>query len=429
MLDNGMKVIVKEDHRAPIVVSQVWYKVGASYEPDGVTGISHVLEHMMFKGTAKHPPGEFSRIISANGGSENAFTGRDYTAYYQKLAKDRLPVALELEADRMRNLTLLEEEFLKEVEVVKEERRLRTEDKPTSLTFEHFNSVAYRSLPYANPVVGWMNDLNNLKVEDLQEWYRLWYAPNNAVLVVVGDVEAKNVFDLAEQYFGKFKAEAVQALKPLREPKQRGICRTVVKAPAKEPYLLMGYKAPVLTTAEESWEPYALEMLSAILDGGNSSRFSRNLIRGREIAVSVGSSYNSFSRLSSMVMFDGIPAKGHTLEELEAAIRDEIKRVQTELVSEDELERIRAQIIAEQVYELDSVYYQALQIGLLETIGLGWQMMDEYVKQLNAVTPEQVMAVAKKYLQEDYLTVTILEPQPMEEKIAKGAAAGDHDDA
>ena len=186
-LDNGLKVIVKQDRRAPIVVSQVWYKVGSSYEPGGVTGVSHVLEHMMFKGTKAHPPGEFSRIIAANGGSENAFTGRDYTAYFQTLSKDRLQVAFELEADRMRNLTLPAEEFAKEIEVVKEERRMRTEDKPTSLTYEQLTAVSYRSLPYAHPVIGWMNDLENMTVEDLRQWYKRWYAPNNATLVVVGD--------------------------------------------------------------------------------------------------------------------------------------------------------------------------------------------------------------------------------------------------
>lgn len=208
-LDNGMKVIVKEDRRAPIMVSQVWYKVGSSYEPDGVTGVSHVLEHMMFKGTTTLEPGEFSRIIAANGGSENAFTGRDYTAYFQTMAKDRLEISLKLEADRMRNLTLPAEEFKKELEVVKEERRLRTEDKPTGQLYEQFAAVAYRSLPYANPVIGWMNDLQHMQVSDLVDWYRLWYAPNNATLVVVGDVEPEAVFELAKRYFGPLREEKI----------------------------------------------------------------------------------------------------------------------------------------------------------------------------------------------------------------------------
>ncbi|MEW8429094.1 MAG: insulinase family protein, partial [gamma proteobacterium symbiont of Ctena orbiculata] len=195
-LDNGMKVIVKQDRRAPIAVSQVWYKVGSSYESGGITGISHVLEHMMFKGTKNHPPGEFSRIIAANGGDENAFTGRDYTAYFQTMASDRLEVSFELEADRMRNLLLLDAEFAKEVEVVKEERRMRTEDKPQSLTYERFVAGAYESSPYRTPVIGWMADLDALEVDDLKVWYRKWYAPNNATLVVVGDVEPERVIQL-----------------------------------------------------------------------------------------------------------------------------------------------------------------------------------------------------------------------------------------
>ncbi|OOZ36288.1 M16 family metallopeptidase [Solemya velesiana gill symbiont] len=412
-LDNGLKVIVKEDHGAPIAVSQVWYRVGSSYEPDGVTGVSHVLEHMMFKGTKSHPPGEFSRIIAANGGDENAFTGRDYTAYYQKISADRLEVSFELEADRMRNLTLPEGEFLKELEVVKEERRLRTEDKPTSLTYEQFNALAYNSLPYGNPVIGWMNDLNNMEVGDLSEWYRLWYAPNNATLVVVGDVQPQQVHALAKKYFGPLKAEDTPKTKPLREPPQRGMARSVVKVPAKEPYLIMGFKTPVLNSTDAEWEPYALEMLVAILDGGDSARISRNLVRGQEIAVSAGVSYSAFSRLPGMLLMDGTPAKGKSMQELEKALLAEIELIKNEPVSQQELDRVKAQVVAEQIYDLDSVYYQAMQIGILETIGLGWPLLDQYVDKIKAVTPEQVQAVARKYLNQDQLTVTVLEPLPL----------------
>jgi len=423
-LSNGMKVIVKEDHRAPIAVSQVWYKVGSSYEHRGITGVSHVLEHMMFKGTEKHPPGEFSRIIAANGGRENAFTGRDYTAYFQTLSKDRLEVSFEMEADRMRNLILLPEEFAKEVEVVKEERRLRTEDKPTSLTYEQFNAVAFRSSPYRNPVIGWMNDLDNMQVEDLQSWYQRWYAPNNATMVVVGDVEPKAVFALAKKHFGAFKPEKINGLKPSKEAAQRGMIRVKVRAPARQPYLMMGYKAPAVSTAAEEWEPYALEMLVAVLDGGSSARFARNLVRGQEIAVSAGASYNAFTRLPSLIQLDGSPAEGQSMADLEAALLAELERVKKELVSQQELEKIQAQIIASKVYEQDSVFYQAMQIGMLETIGLDWRLGDEYVDRLKAVTAEQVQAVAKKYLVEDHLTVAVLEPLPMEMKQPMSQVAG-----
>lgn len=414
VLDNGLRIIVKEDHRAPIVAVQVWYRVGSSYEPNGITGISHVLEHMMFKGTEKHGPGEYSRIIAANGGDDNAMTSRDFTAYVQTLASDRLEVALELEADRMRNLTLPAEEFAKELEVVKEERRLRTEDKPTALAYEQFSALAYTALPYGNPVVGWMNDLNHMQVEDLRHWYNRWYAPNNATLVVVGDVDPARVAQLAKRYFGPSQAEQIPTLKPLRQPPQHGEVRARVRLPARQPYLMMGYKAPVVTTADAPWEPYALDMLAAILDGGDSARFSRNLIRGREVAVSAGASYNAFSRLAGLFTLSGRPASGHSMETLELALKAEVERVKDELVSDDELQRVRAQVIAGEVYELDSVYYQAMQLGILETAGLDWRLLDQYSENIRQVTAEQVRQVARKYLQERYLTVTTLDPLPME---------------
>ncbi|MCP3670818.1 MAG: insulinase family protein [Gammaproteobacteria bacterium] len=424
MLPNGMKVIVKEDRRAPIAVSQVWYKVGSSYEPDGITGISHALEHMMFKGTKKLAPGEFSRIIAANGGRENAFTGRDYTAYFQTMSSDRMEISFKLEADRMRNLLLPAEEFNKELEVIKEERRLRTEDKPNALTREQFYAVSYRSLPYANPVIGWMNDLNNMQVEDLHSWYRQWYAPNNATLVVVGDVKPEWVLEMATKYFGPLKAEQIPSLKPLREPPQRGVIRTNVRAPARQPYLAMGYKTPVISTADQEWEPYALEMLVAILDGGSSSRISQKLIRGKEIAVSAGAGYSAFSKYSGMLSMSGIPAKGKSVYDLEQALRAEIELLKRELVSGEELQRVRAQVVASQVYELDSVFYQAMQIGTLETIGLKWKLIDEYAANMRAVTAEQVRAVAQKYLLDDRLTVAVLEPLPLESKQRPRAGSG-----
>jgi zinc protease len=420
-LTNGMKVLVKEDHRAPVVVSQVWYKVGSSYENLGITGISHVLEHMMFKGTAKHAAGEFSRIIAENGGSENAFTGRDYTAYFQQLEKSRLPISMQLEADRMRNLTLPEEEFSKELAVVMEERRLRTEDNPRALTQEQFYATAFVSSPYQNPIIGWMNDLKNLNVEDLRAWYRRWYAPNNATLVVVGDVEAKAVFDLAEKYFGKLVPNEIGPLKPRREAPQSGIRDITIKAPAELPYLVMGYKAPVLNSTTEEWEPYALEMLAGILGGSNSARFPRELVREQQVAVGVDVDYDLFARQADLFVIDATPAQGHTIKEVKRAIETQIERLKTELVSEDELARIKAQVVAHKVYEQDSVFYQAMQMGVLETIGLGWRKVDEYPEKIRAITAEQVQAVAQKYLVEDGLTVAILEPQSLNEKTLASA--------
>lgn len=426
-LGNGLRVLVKQDKRAPIVTSQVWYKVGSSYEHGGVTGVSHVLEHMMFKGTAKHAPGEFSEIISANGGDDNAFTSRDYTAYFQNLANDRLEVSFELEADRMRNLTLLPEEFAKEVEVVKEERRLRTEDSPTSLTYERFNAAAYEASPYRIPVIGWMSDLDAMTADDLRDWYQKWYAPNNASLVVVGDVEPEAVFALAEKHFGPLKPEQTAQPKPRAEPSQDGAKRIVVKAPAREPYLLMGYKATNVGEADEPWEPYALEMLVEILDGGSSARLSRNLVRGSEIAAGTDASYSAFTRLPGMLLLDGNPAKGKSVEELEQALLAELEKLKTEPVSTAELARVRNQVIAGKVFEKDSVFYQAMQIGRLVAMGMDYRLADEYVDRLAEVTPEQVQAVAKKYLSEDKLTVAVLDPQPIENaKPRRVAVTGGH---
>jgi zinc protease len=426
-LKNGMKVIVKQDKRAPIAVSQVWYKVGSSYEHGGITGVSHVLEHMMFKGTDNHAPGEFSRIIAANGGNENAFTGRDYTAYYQTLASDRLEVSFELEADRMRNLMLPEAEFKKELEVVKEERRMRTEDKPQSLTYELFLTGAYQASPYRIPVIGWMSDLDSLQVEDLQHWYHKWYAPNNATLVVVGDVEPDQVIALAEQYFGVLKPEPVALKKPREEPQQRGVKRMAMKVPARQPYMVMGYKTPVIGKTDHDWEPYALEMLAYILDGGASARLATNLIRGSQVAVSVDTSYNAFSRLPGMLVFDAVPRPGTEIETVEKAILKEIERFKTELVTDGEMDRVRNQIIASKVFEKDSVFYQAMLIGQLETVGLDWRLGDAYPDKLKAVTAEQVKQVAEKYLIDDNLTVAVLEPLPMEEgAVSRSTAGGRH---
>jgi zinc protease len=414
-LDNGLDIIVKEDHRAPVVVSQIWYKVGSSYEHEGITGLSHMLEHMMFKGTEKHPPGEFSRIIAANGGSENAFTGRDYTAYFQRLERSRLPVAFELEADRMRHLKLLQDEFAKEREVVAEERRLRTEDKPRSLTYERFTATAFLSSGYHWPVVGWMGDIRAYTLDDLQDWYARWYAPNNATLVVVGDVDPDAVHALAQEHFGPLAAmEPPPRTKPRPEAKQRGERRATVKAPARLPYLVMGYKVPVLKTAPQDWEAYALEVAAWVLDGDDASRLSRDLVRGQELAASASAGYSLYARGENLFTLSATPAPGRSVDELEQALRDQVARLREAPVSAEELARVKAQVVADDVYERDSVFYQAMRIGMLQTVGLDWRLADEYVDRIRTVTPEQVQAVARKYLDEDRLTVARLDPLPME---------------
>jgi zinc protease len=421
-LDNGLKVLVKQDKRAPIAVVQLWYKVGSSYEHNGLTGLSHVVEHMMFKGTTKHPTGEFNRIIAENGAEDNAFTAQDYTAYYQVIAADRLEVAFELESDRVRNLTLPAAEFKKEVEVVKEERRWRTEDKPTALTREQFEAIAFMNSPYHNPTIGWMADLNAMKVEDLRAWYERWYAPNNATLVVVGDVEPEKVYELAKKYYGPLKpTENIPIPKPQTEVVQKGLRTIKVKAPAELPYLMMGYKVPGMINAKEKWEPYALDVLASILDGGNSSRLAKELIRGKEIASEASAGYSGDGRLPDLFILSGMPTKGEKLETVKTALLEQVATLQKEPVSVDELARVKAQVIAGEIYQRDSQQHQATLLGSLESVGLGYKLADEYVDNILAVTPEQIQAVAKKYLVEDGLTIAELDPQPIDPKKPKNA--------
>ncbi|MDO9206128.1 pitrilysin family protein [Methylotenera sp.] len=414
-LSNGLKIIVQEDHRSPVVVSQVWYRAGSIDEVNGKTGVAHVLEHMMFKGTSKVPAGQFSRLIAAAGGKENAFTSTDYTCYFQQLEKSHLPLAFKLEADRMANLKLTKKEFDKEIKVVMEERRWRTDDKPQSMVNEAFQGAAYRAHPYSRPVVGFMNDLENMTYEDAREWYQNWYAPNNATLVVVGDVKAKEVYKLAQQHFGKLKPKVLPARKPQVEPAQIGERNVIVKAPAKQSYLLMGYHVPAIVDPENDWEPYALEVLAGVLSGNPASRLNQKLVRETQLAVDASAGYDILSRgRLALFALDGTPSEGKTVAELKAALLDQIENVKTTGVTVEELDRVKAGVIAADVYQRDSMFYQAMQIGTVESIGFSWKILDGYPAKLRAVTPEQVQAVAKKYLLQDNLTVATLDPQPMD---------------
>ncbi len=410
-LDNGLKILVKEDHRASIVTSQVWYKVGSSFEPAGLTGISHMLEHMMFKGTKKFPSGMARKIIAENGGNENAYTSRDHTVYYQNIEKSRLEICFELEADRMVNLLLDDKEFQKERQVVLEERRMRTEDNPNAKLYERFNAVAYLSNGYATPVIGWQHDIDGYTIEDLRQWYQDWYTPQNATLVVVGDVNSQEVYQLAKKYFGPIKGKLVRQVKPSVEIEPLGRKDLQVKAKAQLPIIIAGYSVPSFITAKEDWEPYALTVLAGIMDGGASSRFTSRLVRGKELAVWAGVGYNPLSRLDSQFSIWSSPAHGVDINDLIAAINTEIAELKKELVSEGELERVKAQVMASAIYELDSVSAQAREIGQLETLGLGWEFVDEYYQRFQQVTAKQVQAVARKYLVDERLTFARLIPE------------------
>lgn len=421
--ENGLKVLVKQDKRAPVAVIQVWYKIGTSYEHEGITGLSHALEHMMFKGTKTRKSGEFEEFVSALGARNNAFTSQDYTAYYEVLASDKVEEAIEIEADRMRNLVFDPKEFEKEIEVVKEERRWRTDDKPSSLTREQFNATAFLNSPYRAPVIGWRVDLDGMTVEDAKIWYEKWYTPNNATLVVVGDVEPDAINDMAKKYFGGYKSNPLPVVKARTEVEQKGPRSITLKLPAKLPSLRMGFKTPAMISAKQGkvpeWEPYALEVLANILSGGDSARFAKNLVRGKEVAAGVYASYYGYGRLDNLLVISGTPAKDVETEKFKELILAEIETLKTELVSEAELKRVKAQVIAGEVFERDSIEHMATLLGSLETVGLGHKYIDQYVPGVLAVTAEQIQDVAKKYLIENRLTVAELIPLPLDKKQEK----------
>jgi len=412
-LANGLRVIVQEDRRAPTAVHMVWYRVGSMDEVDGTSGVAHVLEHMMFKGTQTIGPGQFSTRVADAGGRDNAFTSLDYTAYFQQVPAKRLGDMMALEADRMANLALNPQEFEQEIKVIMEERRMRTEDNPQALVYENQMAAAFEAHPYRRPIIGWMNDLENMTATDAHDWYRRWYAPNNAYVIVVGDVDKDEVFRLAEKHYGKIPRHTLPVRKLQREPEQIGVKRLSVKAPAKLPYLSMIWKVPALRDLQQDRDPYALEVLAGVLDGHDGARFARNLVRGAQVAVSANAGYDGTVRGEAVFSVTGTPAEGKTVADLEAALRAEIARVANEGVGADELERVRTQLVAAQVYKRDSMMAQAMEIGQIEASGFHWRDIDTLLEKIRSVTAEEVQRAAKKYFDDDRLTVAVLDPQPL----------------
>lgn len=412
-LDNGLKVIVREDHRAPLVVSQLWYKIGSSYETPGQTGLSHALEHMMFKGSKSLDPGEASRILRELGAEENAFTSDDYTAYYQVLARDRLGVAFELEADRMASLQIPAEEFKREIEVIKEERRMRTDDKPSALAYERFKALAFMASGYRNPTIGWMADLQRMTDPQLRAWYEAWYVPNNATLVVVGDVSVDEVKALAQRYYGDIPKRAVPIARRPLELAEPGDRQITLHVKTQLPSLMMGFNVPGLATSKDATSIHALRLIAGLLDGGYSARLSSRLERGEELVSGASAWYDAFTRGDSLFILSATPnvQKGKTLEQVEAGLWGELAALQQQPPSLEELERVRAQVIAGLVYERDSITSQATTIGQLESVGLGWQLMDEDLAALQAVTPADIQAAASRYFTRSRLSVAYVLPE------------------
>jgi len=333
---------------------------------------------------------------------------------------------MQLEADRMRHLNVDAKEFEQEIKVVMEERRMRTDDNPQSKLFEQMNAVAFQAHPYRRPIIGWMNDLETMTAADAKAWYDTWYVPNNAYVIITGDVDHKEVFALAEKYYAPLEGRALPLRKQQIEPAQEGTRKVTVKAPAELPILIMGYKAPILRDIDKDSDPYALEMLASILDGHDAARFNKKLVREDKVALSAGIDYDNTARGPGMLYLHGTPSEGKTVAELETALRAEITRVQKEGVSEQELKRAKAQLIAGQVYKLDSMFGQAMEIGQIESAGLPYQKLDRMLDKLQKVTAAEIQAVAKKYFNDDALTIGLLDPQPLDGKPRRPAVATRH---
>ncbi|MDF2464893.1 MAG: zinc protease protein-like protein [Ramlibacter sp.] len=413
-----MTVIVKPDRRAPTAVHMVWVRVGAMDEVDGVSGVAHVLEHMLFKGTAELKAGEFSRRVAALGGRENAFTMRDATGYFQQIPAGKLEDVMKLEADRFANNRWPDDEFKRELEVVKEERRLRTEDQPRALMWETLNATVYQASPYRRPIVGWMSDLEAMTAQDARDFYKHWYVPGNATVVVAGDVDPQQVLRLAEKYYGRIPVRPVPPRKPRDEPEQAGVRRIEFKAPAEQSYVALAFKVPQLTSFEPgpaNDDALALTVLAAVLDGYSGARLDRALTQGSDrVADSVGAGNGLWGRGPQLFTLDGVPAKGKTPEQVEAALRAEVAKVAREGVNDAELTRVKTQWIAGEVYKLDSVMNQARELGMFWVQGLPLDAGERLIQRLRGVTAEQVKSVAARYFGDDQLTVGTLRPQPVD---------------
>lgn len=409
-LDNGLKIVVKEDHRAPVVFSSIWYKVGGSYEPAGITGISHALEHMMFRGTEKYGQGRFDAIINANGGDQNAMTADDFTVYYQSIPAAKLAQSFEMEADRMTNLTLDPALFAKEIQIVMEERRMRTDDNPQALMLERINAAAFINNPYHHPVIGWMSDLAQMTAKDLRDWYRQWYVPNNAVIVVAGDVKPDEVFALAKKYFGGLQRKPVPEVKPVQEVSGLGVRRLNLRIPAKMPWVVLAYNTPSLTTVTDPSDPYALIVLAGLLGSGDSSRLQHHLVRGRQMAVSADAGYDIYNLHDNLLTISATPAKNTSSEDLQRVLQQEVFNLQNNPVKQEELARTKALLIAQHIYDQDSRTSQAMNLAIPEVTGLSWRKENEFISGIGKVSAQQIQSVAKRYLIPDNLTIAILEP-------------------
>jgi len=406
-LKNGLKIILISDNRSPIVMSSVWYKVGSSYEYEGITGISHILEHMMFKGTENTKPGEFSREIKKIGGTENAFTGKDFTGYYQKVHKDYIELCLKLESDRMINLNLSENDLKSEREVVKEERRLRTEDNPISKIFEKIGLQIFGFNGYGIPIIGTMDDINAITIEDLKKWYSNYYVPNNATLIIAGSFNKKETKKLIQKYYGKIERKSVKKFSK-KDTLQTSYKDILLKDNVSDPILVLSFRKEPFTNINRK-ESYALEILFELMDGAYSSRFTTNLV-DKQIAFNTFISYDTYSKENNLVAIGGSPRENVSVDELKRLIIKEFDNFIKKGLKDNELEYTKSRLIAHNVYKFDSIFYQAMQVGVLETKGFNWQLLDQYIIDIESITEQDLINVAKKYIVEDYILTSIINP-------------------
>lgn len=397
-LKNGMQVVVVTNNRAPVVAHMVWYKVGAADETPGKSGIAHYFEHLMFKGTKTVPPGEISKIVARNGGRDNAFTSWDYTAYFQQVAKDRLELVMQLEADRMKNLALTQEVVAPELKVVLEERSQRTDNDPASRWGEEVQAALYHNHPYGRPIIGWRKEIEGLTLADAKEWHKRWYAPNNAILVVSGDVTPDEVRKLAEKTYGRIAARDVPVRDRVEEPLANADRRVILRdATVQQPQIQRAWLAPGYATAEGK-EAYALDVLAEIVGGGATARLYRSLAVEQKLATSAGASYGGETLDDSSFAVFASPVPGVQIEKLEAALEAEIAKLLKDGVTEAEVAEAKNRMTAAAIYARDSLMGPAYAFGMALTTSQTVEDVESWPARIEAVTQEDVNAVARKIL-------------------------------
>lgn len=407
---NGVKLIVEEDHAAPVAMVQVWIKVGGRDELPGKTGLAHVMEHMMFKGSKALGPGEFSRRIALMGGNDNAFTTHDYTAYFETVPSNKVDEVLSMELERFTQLKLDAKEFGREIEVIKEERRMRTEDDPNSRMFEELASVALRVHPYRNPVIGWMEDLNRLTVQDVRSFYLRHYVAGNVILVVVGDVDAAHIQQQVAKTFGQLPRRPIPPRFNPKEGEPLGPKRLQVKLPAELPLLAIATWVPVWKPGKNDREVAALAVATEMLAGGRSALLKKHLVDDQRIAFSTGAGYDPFSMGLDLWYFYASLAPGQKPQAAENAFWHLVRRIQNEPVDETALAAAKRRIVAEEVFASDSLYLRAKRIGQMEAVGIGAKRWHDWLKAIREVKGSDVRKVLQRWIRPERSTTGILTP-------------------